>query len=104
MCIGGRFSNHQKPLAILRQSKVRECLEFKGKTKELKKAGATRMGSHTFVGERLEELKGCLQATVVDPRYTAENYADKNDEREISNCRVSLDCASTKVGPQSDSS
>ena len=89
MCIGGRFSNHQKPLAILRQ-KVRECLEFKGKTKELKKAGATRMGSHTFVGERLEELKGCLQATVVDPRYTAENYADKNDEREISNCGVSL--------------
>ena len=59
---------------------------FKGKTKELKKAGATRMGSNTFVGERLEEVKGPLQATVVDTRYTAENYRDKTDQREDSNC------------------
>ena len=43
------------------------------------------MGSHTFVGERLEELKSSLQATVVDERYTAENYLDRSDEREIGN-------------------
>ena len=77
-----RFSNHQKPLAILRE-KVRGV--FNGKAKELKKAGATRMGSHTFVGERLGELKSSLQATVVDERYTAENYLDMSDEREIGN-------------------
>ena len=59
--------------------------QFTGKTKELKKAGATRMGSHTFVGERLEEVKVCLQQTVVDERYTAEGYEDRGDEREIGN-------------------
>ena len=58
---------------------------FKGATKELKKAGATRMGSNTFVGARLEEVKGCLQQTVVDARYTAEKYEDKGDEREVGN-------------------
>ena len=58
---------------------------FKGATKELKKAGATRMGSNTFVGARLEEVKGCLQETVVDARYTAEKYEDKGDEREVGN-------------------
>ena len=82
-----RFSNHQKPLAILRE-KVRGV--FNGKAKELKKAGATRMGSHTFVGERLEELKSSLQATVVDERYTAENYLDMSDEREIGNAGTVL--------------
>ena len=59
--------------------------QFKGKTKELKKAGATRMGSHTFVGERLEEVKVSLQETVVDSRYTAEGYEDRGDERELGN-------------------
>ena len=43
------------------------------------------MGSHTFVGERLDELKSSLQATVVDQRYTAENYLDMSDKREIGN-------------------
>ena len=82
-----RFSNHQKPLAILRE---KVCGIFNGKAKELKKAGATRMGSHTFVGERLEELKSSLQATVVDERYTAEHYLDMSDEREIGNGRTVL--------------
>ena len=41
------------------------------------------MGSHTFVGERLEEVKVSLQETVVDQRYTAEGYEDRGDEREI---------------------
>ena len=81
-----RFSNHQKPLAFLREH-VRK--EFKGQSKELKKAGATRMGSNTFVGERLEELKACLQATVVDARYVAEKYEDKSwPVRETSNCET----------------
>ena len=82
-----RFSNHQKPLAFLREH-VHKF--FKGASKELKKAGATRMGSNTFVGERLEELKPCLQSTVVDPRYVKEKYEDKGDERETSNCGVVL--------------
>ena len=80
-----RFSNHQKPLAYLREH-VRNF--FKGASKELKKAGATRMGSNTFVGERLEEVKPCLQSTVVDARYVAEKYEDKGDDRETSNCQV----------------
>ena len=50
----GWFSNHQKPLAILRQ----KTKAIFSKAKVLKKAGATRMGTNTFVGERLEELKG----------------------------------------------
>ena len=66
------FTNHHKPQAILRE-KVRAAL---GKSCELKKAGATRMGTHTWVGERLEELKGCLQQVVVDPAYVAEKYKD----------------------------
>jgi hypothetical protein len=51
------FVNHHKPLAILRQ-KVAETLK---KSCELKRAGATRMGTNTWVGERLLELKSCLQ-------------------------------------------
>ena len=43
------------------------------------------MGSHTFVGERLEEVKVSLQETVVDSRYTAEGYEDRGDERELGN-------------------
>lgn len=80
----GWFSNHQKPLAILR-SKVHDMLH---KSCELVKAGATRFGTHTLVGERLLELKGALQASVVDPEYVKENYKDKASEQEMSNCEV----------------
>jgi hypothetical protein len=69
----GWFTNHQKPLAILRD-KAKTAL--RGKSCELKKAGATRMGTNTFVGERLEKLKGSLQQTVVDPEYVKQNYKD----------------------------
>ena len=79
------FSNHQKPLAILRD-KARAA--FGGKSKELKKAGATRMGTNTFVGERLLELKSCLRQTVVDPVYEAENFKDLPDSVETSNCQT----------------
>ena len=64
------FSNHQFPLA-----KLREITKAKlGKARELVKAGATRFGTHTLVGERLEELKPSLQATVVDPRTRISRY------------------------------
>ena len=43
------------------------------------------MGSHTFVGERLEEIKTALQNAVVDARYVAEGYVDRTDEREQGN-------------------
>ena len=66
------WTNHHKPLAILR-SKVKQTL---GKSCELKKAGATRMGTNTWVGERLVELRSCLQQAVVDPAFIAENYKD----------------------------
>ena len=66
------FSNHHKPLALLR-SKVQTLF---GKSCELKKAGATRMGTNTWVGERLALLKSCLQQVVVDPDYIKENYKD----------------------------
>ena len=78
----GWFSNHQKPLAILRE-KTKAAL---GKSCELKKAGATRMGTNTFVGERLVELKGSLQQTVVDAQYVAQNYKDLPSDHEVSNC------------------
>ena len=78
----GWFSNHQVPLAILR-SKVRAA--FNGRSKELKKAGGTRFGTNTFVGERLEEVKSCLQQTVVDPEYVSQNYKDMPDEVELGN-------------------
>jgi hypothetical protein len=68
----GWFTNHHKPLAILRE-KVKAVL---GRSCELKRAGATRMGTNTWVGERLLELKGCLQQTVVDTQYVAGNYKD----------------------------
>ena len=79
------IANHQKPLAIFR-SKVRD--QFKGKSKELKKAGATRMGTNTFVGELLAEVKSCLQATMVDPEYLAQNYKDAPPTAETSNCET----------------
>ena len=78
------FSNHQKPLAILR-SKVQARF---GKPKELRKAGATRMTTNTLpvVSERLEELKSSLQQTIVDPAYVAENYKDLPPQTDVSNC------------------
>ena len=68
----GWFTNHHKPLAILRA----KVLASKGRSCELKKAGATRMGTNTWVGERLEELRTCLQQVVVDPDYAAEKFKD----------------------------
>eukprot|EP00966_Prymnesium_polylepis_P263740 6093272-Prymnesium_polylepis.1 len=78
----GWFTNHQKPLAILRE-KVKAAL---GKSCELRKAGATRMGTNTFVGERLLKLKGSLQQTVVDPQYVAQGYKDLPPEQEVGYC------------------
>eukprot|EP00966_Prymnesium_polylepis_P321600 7377905-Prymnesium_polylepis.1 len=72
------FSNHHFPLAKLRQV-VRAKL---GKSKELVKAGNTRFGTNTLVGERLVELKSSLQATVVDEEYAAQNYKDKGSTEE----------------------
>lgn len=80
----GWFANHQKPLAILRE-KVRSLLN---KSCELIKAGATRFGTHTLVGERLQQLKAPLQATVVDPTYVAQNYKDLPDDHDLSNCET----------------
>lgn len=42
------------------------------------------MGTHTFVGERLQQLKGCLQSAVVNPEYIKENYKDLPADHEIS--------------------
>lgn len=79
------FSNHHFPLAKLRDIVLRKL----GKAKELIKAGATRFGTNTLVGERLLELKGCLQATVVDEEYAAHNYKDSgNTEEETATGRV----------------
>jgi len=47
--IVGWFSNHQFPLAKLRET----TLSMLGSACELIKAGATRFGTHTLVGERL---------------------------------------------------
>lgn len=82
--IVGWFSHHQKPLAILR-SKIISTL---GKPMQLIKAAATRFGTNTLVGERLLHLRAALQQTVVDPEYTKENYKDKDDDREESNCEL----------------
>lgn len=72
------FSHHHFPLA-----KLREIVKSKlGKAKELVKAGATRFGTHTLVGQRLLELKSSLQATVVDDEYVAQNYTDKGNTEE----------------------
>lgn len=78
----GWFSNHQKPLAILRE-KARQ--QF-GKRRELVKAGETRFGTHTLVGERLLSLQTALQQTIYDPDYVKENYKDGLDSVEHSNC------------------
>jgi hypothetical protein len=72
------FSNHQFPLAKLR-GYTRQKL---GKPKELVRAAATRFGTHTLVGERLQELKASLQATVVDTDYMAKNYKDSASTEE----------------------
>ncbi|KAL3905737.1 MAG: hypothetical protein SGPRY_010812 [Prymnesium sp.] len=67
------ISNHHFPL-----EKLREMVKSKlGKAKQLVKAGGTRFGTNTFVGERLLELKSSLLATVVDEVYAAQNYKDK---------------------------
>ena len=76
------FSNHQKPLAILR----RKVLEKLGKRKELVKAGATRFGTNTLVGQRLQDVKDALVATVVDAEYVAEKYKDLPPATEAGNC------------------
>lgn len=80
------FSNHQKPLAILRE----KVMAAYGKTKELMRSSATRFGSNTLVGKRLLEVKGALQATVVDTDYVAQNYKDLPDEVEESHCGTSV--------------
>lgn len=61
-----------------------------GRTKELVKAGATRFGTHTLVGERLLELKAVLQQTVVDTEYMSQGYADRADEQEHTNAEVTI--------------
>ena len=76
--IVGWFSNHQFPLAKLRET----TLSMLGAACELLKAGATRFGTHTLVGERLLKLKGPLQRTVVDPDYVAHKYKDAKDSEE----------------------
>jgi hypothetical protein len=53
-----------------------------GSSCELIKAGATRFGTHTLVGERLLKLKAALQRTVVDPDYLAAKYKDATDTEE----------------------
>ena len=73
--IVGWFSNHQFPLAKLREN----TKSLLGKGCELIKAGGTRFGTHTLVGERLLKLKAALQRTVVDPEYLAHKYKDKAD-------------------------
>lgn len=74
----GWFSNHQYPLAKLREMTIQKL----GKARELIKAGATRFGTHTIVGQRLLDLKAALQPTVVDPAYVAMKYKDKQDTEE----------------------
>lgn len=78
------FSNHHKPLAILKQ----KTLDVLHKSVGLVKACAMRMGTHTLVGKRLLQLKGPLQATVVDATYVAENYKDLQDQAEEGNCQT----------------
>lgn len=80
----GWFSNHQKPLAILRE-KVKSLMS---RSCELVKAGATRFGTNTLVGERLLKLKNALQQTVVDPEYVKQGYKDGPEDMEQSNCET----------------
>lgn len=61
-----------------------------GRSCELIKAGATRFGTNTLVGERLKKLKAALQQTVVDPAYVKEGYKDKGDDREFSNAEMKI--------------
>lgn len=79
-----RFTNHQKPLAILRA----KTMEVLGKTQELVKAAATRFGTHVLVGKRLMEVKVPLQQTVVDGEYAAQGYKDDADVSEQSNAQT----------------
>jgi hypothetical protein len=59
-----------------------------GKSRELRKVGATRFGTNTLVGQRLIELETPLQQTVVDPDYVAQKYKDLPDDHEITNCET----------------
>ena len=79
--IVGWFSNHQKPLAILRK-KVAATF---GHSKELIKAAATRFGTNTMVGQRLLDLRQALQSTVVDEEYVKQKYKDAEDAVEEGN-------------------
>lgn len=72
------FANHHIPLSILR----RKSMEKFGKSMELVKAGATRFGTNTLVGERLIELKAPLAQTVVDEEYVEQRYRDEEDQEE----------------------
>lgn len=78
------FSNHQKPLAILR-SKVKASISSGC---ELMKAAATRFGTNTYVGERLLKVKNFLEQTVVDAEYIKEGYKDLPASVEVSNCET----------------
>lgn len=55
---------------------------------ELVKAGATRFATNTLVGERLLKLKLALLGTLSDAEYVAENFKDKANEVETSNCET----------------
>ena len=66
-----------------------QALSIFHRSKELVKAGGTRFGTNTLVGQRLIELKSALQQTVVDPDYVAQNYKDLPDHVEVSNCGTS---------------
>ena len=66
------FSNHHFPLSKLRE----KTLHIFKKPVELIKAGSTRFGTNTLVGERLIKLQPALQAAVVDPKYVAMKYKD----------------------------
>ena len=79
--IVGWFSNHQKPLAILRK---KVAARF-GHSKELIKAAATRFGTNTIVGQRLLDLRQPLQSTVVDEEYVKQKYKDTEDAVEEGN-------------------
>lgn len=87
------FTNHQKPLAILR-NKVNNSISSGC---ELIKAAATRFGSNTYVGERLLKMKNFLEQTVVDSEYMKEGYTKIC--RQVWRCPIARrSVASTRVG------
>ena len=94
------FANHQFPLAKLREY-TKEKL---GKAKEIVKAGATRFGTNTLVGERLLELKPALQATVVDTDYVANNSSTRTRSTARRPRARGRPCALTRAQPPRSSS